>query len=493
MLNIKNLPVVFLSDTDMSPAVAHAVKAGLIRKVGLRIYTTNMRDDLSHIVRQNWMQLVSLLLPGCVLSHRTALEASVSAKGNIYVSGGYLRTIKLHDITIVQMVGAGPVEGDTPLLDAFLPSRARAFLENLSPSRVRQEGESKNVPREEIERRLVDLLHRTGEEELNRLRDMAKKISPLLGMGKELSALDSLIGTLLGTRSEALTHGSAIAHKAGLPYDQNALKRVEALWRALVSDEQPLRPLPAVANSSFYNAAFFDSYFSNYIEGTRFEVGAAKRIIDTGEIPVSRPADAHDILGTYRVVGSLENMRRTPDTAEKLLELLCERHSEILSGRSEKRPGRFKVLANFAGTTKFVEPHLVKGTLYQGFEIYKSLNNPMAKALLVMFLVAEVHPFDDGNGRLARAMLNAELVSAEQTRIFIPSVFRNEYIASLKRLTNHCQPEAFIRVMSFAQDFVSRISFDSYEEAREQMHACNAFEDPADDKRLLMPEQINTN
>lgn len=488
MLNIKNLPVVFLSDVGMSVEVSRATKDGLIRKVGLRVYTTNLRDDLSFIVRQNWMQIVSLLLPGSVLSHRTALEVGISPRGNIYVSGAYPRTLKLHDITIVQKLGAGPIEGDSPLLDFFLPSRARAFLENLSLARVRARGESKNVSREEVERHLVNHLDRHREMGLNNLRDTAKKVAPLLDMEKEFFALDSLIGALLGTRTETLTHRSAIAHKIGRPYDQNALQKVESLWRALVAADPQLCPSSSNAGSSFYNAAFFDAYFSNYIEGTHFEVGEAKKIIDSGKIPALRPADAHDILGTYRVVSSLENMYLVPDTAEKLLNLLCERHSEILSGRSEKRPGQFKELANFAGTIKFVDPSLVKGTLCQGFEIYKSLSNPIAKALLMMFLVAEVHPFDDGNGRLARAMLNAELISTEQTRIFIPSVFRNEYIASLKRLTNHSQPEAFIRVMSFAQGFVSRISFDSYDEARVQMHECNAFEDPADDKKLVMPK-----
>ena len=107
-----------------------------------------------------------------------------------------------------------------------------------------------------------------------------------------------------------------------------------------------------------------------------------------------------------------------------------------------------------------------------------------------MFLVAEVHPFDDGNGRVARAMMNAELIAAMQTRIIIPSVFRNEYVSSLKRLTNHNQPDSFISVMSFAQEFVHRIPFADYGTARSIMEACHAFDDPADDKRLKLPPEI---
>ena len=34
----------------------------------------------------------------------------------------------------------------------------------------------------------------------------------------------------------------------------------------------------------------------------------------------------------------------------------------------------------------------------------------------MMFLVAEVHPFADGNGRVARVMMNAELIAGGQQR-----------------------------------------------------------------------------
>jgi fido (protein-threonine AMPylation protein) len=36
-----------------------------------------------------------------------------------------------------------------------------------------------------------------------------------------------------------------------------------------------------------------------------------------------------------------------------------------------------------------------------------------------MFFVSEVHPFLDGNGRLARVVMNAELAAARQMRVLI--------------------------------------------------------------------------
>ena len=485
-LSLKNMPTIFQSTKDMSLAVSREVKAGRLRKIGKSLYTTNLNDDMTQVVRQNWLTIVSLLYPGRLLSNRTAYTSGVSSAGIVYVEGGYRRSITLHGTTFTQFKGAGVIEGDMPMMDIYMPSVARMLLMNLTPSRVRED-ESKNVSREEIETRLMSILNAEGEAGLNRLRDRVMAIAAYVQLEREAGILNEIIGAILGTRNSDLDSPTARAYSAGSPYDQDAVQRIERLWQSLNVTPPKLHQSSAPEGHAFYVCAFFDAYFSNYIEGTHFEVGEAKQIIDSGILPVNRPADAHDILGTYRVVGSIENMRRTPGSVEELLNLLKERHSNIMGGRPEKRPGEFKESVNFAGSTRFVSPKMVNGTIAQGFEFYRSLTSPVAKALLLMFLVAEVHPFDDGNGRLARVMMNAELVSAKQSRMIIPSVFRNEYISSLKRLTNHSQPESFIRVMTFAHEFVSRISFESYDDARDQLQRANAFEDPADEKKLLLP------
>lgn len=50
-----------------------------------------------------------------------------------------------------------------------------------------------------------------------------------------------------------------------------------------------------------------------------------------------------------------------------------------------------------------MEPGLVRGTLMRGWEIARALRTPFQRAAMVMFVLTEVHPFADGNGRIARA------------------------------------------------------------------------------------------
>jgi Fic/DOC family len=43
-----------------------------------------------------------------------------------------------------------------------------------------------------------------------------------------------------------------------------------------------------------------------------------------------------------------------------------------------------------------------RGTLHESWRLYDSLPVSFARAAFAMFLVSEVHPFADGNGRMAR-------------------------------------------------------------------------------------------
>ena len=488
---IDTMPEVFLSTKGLSTTVSRMVKAGAARKIGPKLYTQNLKDSPEAIVSRNLWPIVAQLMPGGVVSHRTAFENRAAPDGSVFLSGPYPRQIKLPGVVLRQVAGKGPVSGDTPYMGSlFLASRPRTFLENLLPSR-RSDKVSKTVGRQDVEQRLADMLRISGEASLNQLRDQAHAIAPVLGLDEQFQILDGLIGALLRSRPADLTAPVARAYAAGEPYDPNRLPVFESLLAGLRATAIASRPDNAAKPPAFHNVAFFDAYFSNYIEGTGFPVDQAIRIVFHHEMPADRPADAHDVLGTYRLVASTEEMHRRPKDFDDFVALLKRRHALIMESRSDKLPGQFKEQNNQAGATLFVAPELVMGTLRQGFGMYQALEEPFARALFIMFLVAEVHPFADGNGRMARVMMNAELVSGGQTRIFIPSVYRNEYIAGLKRLTNHNDPDAFVRVMDYAQQFVSRVDFGDLQTAQHVLAAHNAFLDPVEDAKLRMPTEKN--
>ena len=146
----------------------------------------------------------------------------------------------------------------------------------------------------------------------------------------------------------------------------------------------------------------------------------------------ARNEDLYDVLGTCRLVADRKEMSKTSGSSEEFIAILQYRYKTLLSARADKNPGAFKDRNNFAGQTAFVAYELVRGTLIKSFDFYQTLQYPFARAVYIKFIVSEVRPFLDGNGRVARVMMNAELMNANQTRIIIPTVYRDDYMGALQ-------------------------------------------------------------
>jgi fido (protein-threonine AMPylation protein) len=265
------------------------------------------------------------------------------------------------------------------------------------------------------------------------------------------------------------------------------MKLFEELFRELRKQEFKKRPEKNRSEKSFRNFAFFESYFSNYIEGTVFEIDEAKRIIESNEPLLSRSDDSHDILGTYMIVSNREEMSITPASCDELIDLLLLRHKVLLSAREWKNPGKFKDRNNFAGNTAFVDFNLVRGTLMQSFEYYRGLSHPFSKAAYIMFVISEIHPFLDGNGRIARVMLNAELVKEGQSKIIIPTVYREDYMLSLKKLTKQGNAAPYIRMLQRAHEFSENVFGDEMKDMQEYLHKTHAFHESNEAKLKIIP------
>ena len=92
-------------------------------------------------------------------------------------------------------------------------------------------------------------------------------------------------------------------------------------------------------------------------------------------------------------------------------------------------------------------------------------------------MISEVHPFNDGNGRISRIMMNAELVHADQSKIIIPTVFREDYLNGLRRLTRKGDPSVLIKAVSRVRQISTNIIGEDFEETRRYLEGTNAFKD----------------
>jgi hypothetical protein len=461
--------------------------AGKLRRIYAGVYTDDLVQPLESIVRRELFALCSLVAPGAIISHRSALEGGrPTPAGSVFLTGANRRDFELPGVRLRVVQGVGPLDSDIRIPtftgDAFISSQARALLENLTSSRG-DPAERRTLGSDGVEAWLARFVSRDVSDATNKIRDSARSIAGSLGLESELKQLDRIIGTLLGTQRTHLTAREAIARAAGRPYDDARVTLFQTLATELQANPLQVPAADPTANSDLQ--AFIETYFSNYIEGTEFEIEEAHDIVVQGRPLRYREDDSHDILGTYRAILETKASPVIPQRFEDFAKQLQTWNREVIESRQAKNPGQFKTESNRAGNTVFVAPDLVVGTLEKGYESIMSAATPANRAALAMFVVAEVHPFTDGNGRTARLAMNLFLTEAGLTRIIVPTVYRDDYISALKAISINSLPTPTIRMLGRAARFSRWLNMTSKATAFAALKRSNAMGRPETDKLVF--------
>jgi len=494
-------PLLFTDPADAALAqrLSRQVRRGELRRLYPGIYSSDLTSAPETLVARHWLEIASHLYPGAVLSHRSAVEGMPVSGVLFLTTSQRTRNVSLPGLTLKLLHGPAHVaaEGlvrDMPIAGLFLASEPRRLLENLQPARGAQR---KALGAAWVEAQLERAAQAHGIGHLNALRDAARALvrqwAEHFEWREEFARLDSCIGALLGTRdARHLETPAGRARAEGQPYDPARLPLFDTLFSHLNREPWEEFGERAGGNGMANDAArahfaFFESYFSNDIEGTTFTVEEASDIVFRGRVVEARPADAHDVLGTFQAAVHPQVRCRVPGHAADFVAQARQLHGEVLAGRPEALPGQFKMQMNRAGNTTFVAPDLVEGTLRQGWTRIDALGAPFARAVMTMFVLAEVHPFKDGNGRVARLMMNACLSAADRTRLIVPTLYREDYLLALKALSHNADPAPLVRALHFIYRWSAAFDFTDYDSVWRELRLCNAFEESTRDYRLGFP------
>ncbi len=481
--------IVFASDAPAS-TISDRLRRGALVRLAVGVYATDVVSAPTAVVAREWHTIAGRLFPSAVVTDRSGPTGG-PVGGVLYLAHqGRERTVDLPGLTVTARSGAGPVDGDIPLPGGlYQASKGRALAENTRPSRSRGPRVRRTLTEVELGDWVDRLCQLDGAQRLVSYGKQAAEVAADIGASeREVALLRALLGAAVGTHQVAVSSRSLRARQLALPCDQGRMRLFQRLIEALRQSAPQNRPVADLRDPRHTHLPFFEAYFSNFIEGTEFELDEAVGVVYEDRHIPARAADSHDLLGTYRVVADIAEMTTVASNAEDFLAVLRSRHATMLGGRQDQRPGHFKDAANRAGESLFVLPDLVPGTLIAGWARLIELDTAFERAVFMMFLVAEVHPFHDGNGRIARVMMNAELVAAGQTRIIVPTVFRDDYLGGLRRLTRQEDPSVLIKALRYAHDYTSRIDFTDLRGATEALRATNAFNEPASEDRLRLPQ-----
>jgi fido (protein-threonine AMPylation protein) len=469
------------SSREDSHSVTRLAEKGVLHRIRRGIYIdTDDEHEVANTLDNKWMDIACHIFSEPIAVARTA-AALKPAKGRLYFASNKIRKRRKVQIKhLVFDISPGNTDqGVQQLTPVFRRSKpARYCLENLAQSRG-DTSSRKTLGSEWVESELVKHIQRGGEQAVNALRDEARELAPVLDLEREFEKLNILIAAILNTHPAegVLQTRLGFANAKGEPFDQFRVDRFAEL-------SQYLQRTDLTENSYEYNRSgwrnltFFESYFSNFIEGTEFTIEEAEAIAFEKKVDYERHADSHDILAHIEISGDMSEMNSVPSDAAELIDVLKVRHGILLAERAAKRPGEFKLKSNKAGTTEFVSPELVEGTLVQGFEIYLSLPEGLQRAIFIHFLISDVHPFDDGNGRLARIMMNSELVSKDQHKLIIPIVHRESYLNGLRAATRQGRFRTMVKVLHQMQCYAASLDWDEYEEVKTALQEHAADKEP---------------
>ncbi|MBU0543821.1 MAG: Fic family protein [Proteobacteria bacterium] len=192
-----------------------------------------------------------------------------------------------------------------------------------------------------------------------------------------------------------------------------------------------------------------DAYHSLSIEGYKVTTELIERI-ESGEWdPENNEADRlqHDALaakGYYEafkaLVDSVERVLKKENPGQVFTDELQIWYRQLYSPfvRASKIPASslagYRDNQVYISGSRHVPPsrEAVADCMEELFELLRKEENPAVRAVLGHFIFVFIHPYMDGNGRIARFLMNLMLISGGYSWMIIKVDFREQYMAALE-------------------------------------------------------------
>lgn len=175
-------------------------------------------------------------------------------------------------------------------------------------------------------------------------------------------------------------------------------------------------------------------YSSNAIEGNTFNLGETVETLRTGHIDITRRREATEVVNLGNAINHLqENLLAavSPYDVGSFLKL----HSLLLRGINDDWAGRFRDQQVLIRGAKHQPPEhrYVAGMMEQFLERLRDVKdvNVIQLATWAHWSIARIHPFMDGNGRMARLWQDLILFRGRFTCAIIPPEAKTDYLRSL--------------------------------------------------------------
>ena len=234
--------------------------------------------------------------------------------------------------------------------------------------------------------------------------------------------------------------------------DARILERIDQKWTQL----NRMRPLSSTAVTRLRDQFAIEFTFnSNGIEGNRLTLRETELVISQGMTIKGRSLREHleakDHHEATRYLYDVANTKKSGPVSEMLirsLHRLVVRETEVDSAGSYRK-GSVRI----TGSTHVPPEGFEIPRLMREFAAWLRANkrslHPVVFSALAHHRLAQIHPFEDGNGRTARLLMNLLLMKQGYPLVIILKNDRAKYYRALD-LADRGTPSTFVRLIAQA-------------------------------------------
>lgn len=244
---------------------------------------------------------------------------------------------------------------------------------------------------------------------------------------------------------------------------QNKLVQCERQQQMLWA-YRPLSPDTLRSLREYYRVGL--TYTSNALEGNSLTESETKVIIEDGMTIEGKPLrDIYEAVGHAKAYDFLHQLIHDAPFSE---ETICTIHRLFYQQIDADKAGHYRKIPVFISGSRYaVSPVAeIPKRMHQLVSWYNSHEGKMHPVELAAELhqrFVYIHPFVDGNGRVARLLMNLALMRNDYNIAIIPAVCRAEYITALEQ--GHRDADVFV---GFVADRVIMTQLDILRLFREQ-------------------------
>lgn len=215
-------------------------------------------------------------------------------------------------------------------------------------------------------------------------------------------------------------------------------KLQQQLWAYRPMSDETLKSL-----RKYYRVGL--TYTSNALEGNSLTESETKVIIEDGLTIEGKPLrDVYEAVGHAQAYDYLYDLSHQAPLSE---EIICHLHQLFYQQIEPLKAGKYRQVPVFiSGSQYAVAPVAEIGKrmaqLLQWYNNNEGKLHPVVLAAELHKRFVFIHPFVDGNGRMARLLMNLSLMRNDYNIAIIPAITRSEYISSLEKA--HTDEQVFV-------------------------------------------------